>query len=211
MGRFSPGARGPVGSNVTRRWSRPNRVLSGCLPVRSAGAATGMTTYVTCRDALQFGVRVERPGRLVRDYQTVVGGAMSAEGKIKVTQSTKEPETVVSPRFYLAGACFLAAVQGEAALIDRLAAAVREPVWPPFWGENRVHWLRPCLLGLAILRRSRRHSVTGLGHLPRMTASFARRSRCRRGRVCVAMTRSIRCRCVPICRATARNCRLTRP
>lgn len=87
-------------------------------------------------NALAFGVRVDRPGTLVRDYQTVFGGAMSAERKIKINASTKEPETVVSPRWYLSDASFLVALQAEEHWIALLSGAVRNPVWPPFLGRK---------------------------------------------------------------------------
>jgi CRISPR system Cascade subunit CasD len=85
---------------------------------------------------LEFGSRVDRPGRLLRDYQTINGGAMSAEGKIKITASSGLPETVVSPRFYLADASFLAAIRGDEALIDRLSRALQDPVWPLYLGRK---------------------------------------------------------------------------
>jgi CRISPR system Cascade subunit CasD len=86
--------------------------------------------------SLTFGVRIDRPGRLLRDYQTVFGGVMSAGGKIKVTQSSGERETVVSPRQYLADASFLAVVQGSDDLIERLAQALQNPHWPLYLGRK---------------------------------------------------------------------------
>lgn len=85
---------------------------------------------------LAFGVRIDRPGTLVRDFHTVHGGAMSAERKIKINASTKEPETVVSPRWYLADASFLVALQAEESWIAMLSGAIRNPVWPPFLGRK---------------------------------------------------------------------------
>ena len=85
---------------------------------------------------LRMGVRSDRPGRVIRDYHTVYGGVLSAEGKIKITQSTREPETVTSERYYLADACFLVGLEGQAGVLDRLEAAVQRPVWPPFLGRK---------------------------------------------------------------------------
>jgi len=88
-------------------------------------------------DALSLGVRCDRPGVNLRDYHTVVGGVLSADGKVKRNASTGKPETVVSERHYLADASFLVAVQSsDRNLIDRLADAVQNPHWPIFLGRK---------------------------------------------------------------------------
>ena len=85
---------------------------------------------------LLLGVRVDRAGSPLRDYHTVVGGVLSAEGKIKRNAATGLPETVVSERYYLADASFLAALTGPRELLDQLHAALEAPVWPPFLGRK---------------------------------------------------------------------------
>jgi CRISPR system Cascade subunit CasD len=85
---------------------------------------------------IRFGVRCDRPGVIMRDYHTVVGGVLSAEGIIKKTATTKRVETVVSNRYYLFDASFLAVVQSNPDIIALLAAAVQEPVWPYFLGRK---------------------------------------------------------------------------
>jgi len=92
---------------------------------------------------VRLGVRCDQPGTLLVDYHTVVGGVMSAEGRIKMTASTGEAETVVSRRHYLCDASFLVAVQGEPELIARLAEAVQTPHWPIFLGRKCCPPSRP--------------------------------------------------------------------
>jgi len=87
-------------------------------------------------DSLRFGVRVDGAGRLLRDYHTVSGGVRSAKGPIKITAASGEIETVVSNRYYLADASFLAALQGPEETIARVADALQNPVWPPFLGRR---------------------------------------------------------------------------
>jgi CRISPR system Cascade subunit CasD len=112
--------------------------------------------------AFRFGVRVDRPGRLLRDYHTVFGGVRSAEGRIKITASTKEPETVVSERYYLCDAAFLAALQLKedadlaplsartpTGLIDTCATALRSPAWPPYLGRRSCIPSVPLFAGTA--------------------------------------------------------------
>jgi CRISPR system Cascade subunit CasD len=92
---------------------------------------------------LTLGVRVDRPGRALIDFHTVGGGrpptgVMSASAKriVKITEATHEPETVVSRRAYLSDASFLAVMEGPADLLERLAAALDDPAWPPFLGRK---------------------------------------------------------------------------
>lgn len=92
---------------------------------------------------IRIGVRCDRPGTLLIDYHTVTGGVLSAEGKVKLTASTKMPETVVSWRHYICDASFLVAVQSEPEMIDRLAQAVINPVWPIYLGRKSCLPSRP--------------------------------------------------------------------
>lgn len=96
---------------------------------------------------IRLGIRCDRPGVRIVDYHTVVGGVLSAEGKVKITQATGKVETVVSWRHYLADASFLAAIQADPALIARLAAAVQEPTWVVFLGRKCCVPARPLFEG----------------------------------------------------------------
>ena len=135
---------GPLQSWGTRaRWVDRDTALeptkSGVVGLLACALGWGRDHDDEIRDlsrVLTFGVRVDLPGRVLRDYQTVAGGAMSAGGKIKINESTKEPETVVSPRLYLADASFLAVVQGPDELIGQLAVALQNPHWPLFLGRK---------------------------------------------------------------------------
>jgi CRISPR system Cascade subunit CasD len=81
--------------------------------------------------ALRMGVRVDREGVPMRDYQT-------ATGVLRASDAKAEPErTVVSPRFYLSDAAFLVGL--EAAEVDQLTPlqqALRHPVWPLALGRK---------------------------------------------------------------------------
>lgn len=98
--------------------------------------------------AIRLGVRCDRPGQILVDYHTVVGGVMSAEGKVKKNAATREPETVVSHRFYLCDALFLAAVQSTPEWIGQLAQAVQAPVWPLYLGRKSCPPTRPVFAGV---------------------------------------------------------------
>ncbi|MCY1544648.1 hypothetical protein D9M68_805470 [compost metagenome] len=80
--------------------------------------------------ALRMGVRVDREGVPMRDYQTATG-VLIATGK------ADRNRTVVSPRYYLADAAFLVGLEGEdAALLARIQQALLKPVWPLALGRK---------------------------------------------------------------------------
>lgn len=80
--------------------------------------------------ALRMGVRVDREGVPMRDFQT-------AKGLLLATGKVDPGRTVVSPRHYLSDAAFLVGLQGgDDALLLRLQAALRRPVWPLALGRK---------------------------------------------------------------------------
>ena len=88
--------------------------------------------------SLRFAVRVDRAGVRGWDYHTAGAGygIRSADGKIKHTASTKEFETQLSRREYLFDASFVAGLEGDHALIERIAGWLNDPVWPIFLGRK---------------------------------------------------------------------------
>ncbi len=81
--------------------------------------------------ALPMAVRVEREGRVERDYQTVGGWHLRADEvrRYGVAQAGGGVRTVESERFYLADADFLVGLEGEAGLLTHLHAALQSPCW----------------------------------------------------------------------------------
>lgn len=87
---------------------------------------------------LRMGVRVDREGMLMRDYQTAQGVLIAGTGK------PDRERTVVSPRFYLADAAFLVGLEGEdGALLARIAEALTRPRWPLALGRKAFPPSRP--------------------------------------------------------------------
>jgi CRISPR system Cascade subunit CasD len=135
------------------RWSvrdtAPEPTKSGVIGL--LGCALGVRSDADLQDLsvrLRVGVRCDRPGVPLVDFHTVVGGVLSAEGKIKKTASTGEYETLLSHRHYLCDASFLVALQGDAVLIARLADAVQRPRWPIFLGRRCCVPSRPVFEGV---------------------------------------------------------------
>lgn len=95
-------------------------------------AALGRDRVDDIRDlaVLRMGVRVDREGALMRDYQTATG-VLIASGKQDLGR------TVVSPRFYLSDAAFLVGLEGDdRTLLEQIYRALHVPVWPLALGRK---------------------------------------------------------------------------
>jgi len=101
------------------------------------GAALGMTrndeVLLSRLAKLTMAVRVDREGRVLRDYHTAGGGTY--RGKPHSVFGAKD--TVVTTRFYLMDACFVVGLSSEDhAFIKQIALAVQNPQWPLFLGRR---------------------------------------------------------------------------
>lgn len=104
---------------------------SGVLGLLCAALGRDRAEPVDDLARLRMGVRVDREGALMRDYQTATGVLIAATAKPDLGR------TVVSPRFYLSDAAFLVGLEGdELALLEQLNAALRAPYWPLALGRK---------------------------------------------------------------------------
>ena len=99
-------------------------------------AATGRRRTDPIEDllTLRFGVRKDQPGTVVRDFHT----AHRLDGS----------SMPLSERYYLSDAVFLAGIEGENAVIERLDHAVRHPSFPLYLGRRSCPPSFPVSLGL---------------------------------------------------------------
>ena len=104
---------------------------SGVLGLVCAALGRDRSEPVDDLAALRMGVRVDREGLLMRDYQTATG-VMLASGK------ADKGRTVISPRFYLSDAVFLVGLEGERLLLDHIQEALKRPVWPLALGRKSM-------------------------------------------------------------------------
>jgi CRISPR system Cascade subunit CasD len=147
---------GPMQSWGTR--SRFSNRDTGLEPSRSGVigllcAALGRSREATLEDflPLKMAVRVDREGRMMRDYHTVGGEVRegSVLGVFKEGRNKGKPRSygvakadgsgvgvVVSERFYLANADFLVGLEGDRCFLESLLAALCRPVWPIFLGRK---------------------------------------------------------------------------
>jgi len=103
---------------------------SGVLGLICAALGRDRTEPIDDLAALRMGVRVDREGVPMRDYQTAKGVVIASSGKANAER------TVVSPRFYLSDAVFLVGLEGNRALLEHIQTALKQPRWPLAWGRK---------------------------------------------------------------------------
>ncbi|MDT0157646.1 type I-E CRISPR-associated protein Cas5/CasD [Microbacterium sp. ARD32] len=114
-------------------WGTSSRFATrstGQAPTRSGvlglvAAALGMDRTATLDHfrGVRFGVRIDRPGRVERDFQT----ARTLDGK------TSMP---LSHRYYLADAVFVVGLETDHELLGEIHAALRRPRYPLYLGRR---------------------------------------------------------------------------
>lgn len=110
-------------SRYSRRDTQQEPTKSGVLGLLAAAQGLRRTDDLTQLAALKFGVRVDQPGSLLRDFQ--------------VARSLDETKTFpLSYRYYLSDAVFVAGVEGEAQLIEGLAESLKNPTFPLYLGRR---------------------------------------------------------------------------
>lgn len=135
---------------------------SGVVGLLCAALGRPRTEPVADLAALEMGVRVDREGRLLRDYHT-------AQDVLRADRSGRQ-ETVVSQRYYLADADFLVALGGSPDLLIRLRAALEAPVWPLYLGRKAFVPGQPLLVpdgvvkGVSVREALERHPWVGRTH-----------------------------------------------
>lgn len=104
-------------SRFARRGTEIAPTKSGVIGMLAAAKGIRRTDPLTELLGLEFGVRLDQPGQLTRDFQTAQGAPLTN-------------------RFYLADAVFLAAVSGERELLTGLDIALRRPQYPLYLGRR---------------------------------------------------------------------------
>jgi CRISPR system Cascade subunit CasD len=135
---------------------------SGVLGLVCAALGRDRKEPVADLAALRMGVRVDREGTPMRDYQTATG-VFLASGKADAKR------TVVSPRFYLADAVFLVGLEGtDRSLLESIQNALASPVWTLALGRKSFVPAQPVLLKDGLVE----HSLeAALAAYPRLTSS----------------------------------------
>lgn len=114
---------------------------------------------------LRMGVRVEHPGAILEDFQTITDFLPTANGSFKHSgvktgtnlakireNSEATPSTIISPRQYLEDAAFLVALEETdiaPGLLGRCAIALQNPRWPLYLGRKALIPSRPIFVELS--------------------------------------------------------------
>lgn len=123
---------------------------------------------------LRFGVRVDQPGSILRDYHTVsdledhplLSSAVDRKGRQRPTSPPKR--TAVTRRFYLQDAVFVAALEGPEELLSGLGEAVLAPGFPLALGRRSCVPTYPVLL-----RPDLNHGLLWPGRIETVLAELA--------------------------------------
>ncbi|MGL5726614.1 MAG: type I-E CRISPR-associated protein Cas5/CasD [Plesiomonas sp.] len=95
---------------------------SGVLGLICAALGRDRSEPVDDLAGFTMGVRVDREGIVLRDYQTATG-IINAAGKVDMKRM------VVSPRYYLSDAAFLVGLEGDGVLLAKIHLALKTPHW----------------------------------------------------------------------------------
>lgn len=110
-------------SRYQRRETHPVPTKSAVIGLLAASEGRRRTDPVEDLAELEFGVRADQPGTLLRDYQTAIDWQ-------------KESSARLSERYYLQDACFVAAVGGPEPLLESLERTLRAPAFPLYLGRR---------------------------------------------------------------------------
>ncbi|MDI9629232.1 MAG: type I-E CRISPR-associated protein Cas5/CasD [Acidobacteriota bacterium] len=122
-------------SRFSRRDTRRMPSKSGVLGLLAAADGRRRADPIEDLARLRFGVRVDQPGRLQRDFQTAINWDSGQSMPL-------------SYRYYLADAVFVAGVEGDPSLLEALAERVRKPRFSLYLGRRSCPVTEPVFLGL---------------------------------------------------------------
>ena len=129
-------------SRFVRRETETAPTKSGVLGLVAAAKGLRRTDPLESLLGLRFGVRVDQPGQLVRDFQTAQRPKKEPSGAINWTAMP------LSYRYYISDAVFLAVLEGEHDLITGIDDAVRRPQFPLYLGRRSCPPAGPIALGV---------------------------------------------------------------
>lgn len=116
---------------------------SGVLGLISAAEGRRRSDPIEDLTTLEFGVRVEQQGTLVRDYQTAIDWQKHAQNP-----RGRDSMPRLSERYYLSDAHFLAAISGPEEILLGVQEALLSPKYPLYLGRRSCPAGADLVLGL---------------------------------------------------------------
>lgn len=114
-----------VESRFPRRSTGSEPSKSGVIGLLAAAQGRRRSDPIEDLVRLRFGVRVEQPGQLVRDFQTA-----------QRTTGARVESMPLSQRYYLGDAVFLAFIEGPTEVVETLHQAILRPKFPLYLGRR---------------------------------------------------------------------------
>lgn len=121
------------GSRFIRRTTE-TPTKSGIVGLLAAAYGRRRTDPIEDLVAIGIGVRIDRPGSMMRDFQTM-------------QHPTKDETGSISHRYFLSDAVFLVALEADRELLDGMADALRRPVFPLSLGRRSFPPAGPLVIG----------------------------------------------------------------
>lgn len=122
---------------------------SGVVGLLAAALGRSRSSSIEDLAKLRMGVRVDREGTLLSDFQTAGGGRFGGKPYGVYKARGVPGETVVSTRWYLADACFLVALgSSDRSFLEDLLKALKNPVYPLYLGRRSCPPTDPLVLGI---------------------------------------------------------------
>lgn len=121
-------------SRFTQRSTANAPTKSGVLGMLAAAQGRRRTDPVEDLVQLRFGVRIDQPGSLLRDFHT--------------THDVNGNSKPLSHRYYLSDAVFVAALEGESEAIELIAESIKKPRYPLYLGRRACPPDLPIVLGI---------------------------------------------------------------
>ncbi|WP_086708777.1 type I-E CRISPR-associated protein Cas5/CasD [Streptomyces antimycoticus] len=160
-------------SRFNQRDTAPFPTKSGIIGILACALGRRRDEPADDLAGMSLTVRADRHGVLLRDLHTV-GGGLPAKQTVTTAEGKKRPSsaaTLLSHRYYLADAAFTAAITSDDhQLLQRCAAALKEPTWPLYLGRRSCPPHGLLLIGDGLFRNPLHHLV----HLPLARASSSR-------------------------------------
>lgn len=114
--------------------------MIGC----AMGLRRGSEQLRVLSENIRVAVRCDRPGKQNVDFHTV-----TADDAILNAQGKKRCKTIVTYRTYLQDASFLAAIETNRELAQKIDHAFHDPCWPVYLGRKSCVPSRPVYIGIS--------------------------------------------------------------
>lgn len=116
-------------SKFNRRMTGREPSKSGVVGLIAAALGRRRTEDINDLRALCFGVRIDQPGSLVRDYHIT-------RNDMNVWRKKREVDAFLSERYYLADAVFPVGLEGDEKFLLEIDKAIQSPAFPLFLGRR---------------------------------------------------------------------------